>query len=99
LSVPIRRISAVLWIVLPRVALPGSPPIDCPVGVSVEVILVINVNVAAVPIAVAPVVGPCASQDKSGSKGKTHPGVVSRISIRIIRIGRRSVSIDHLRVV
>ena len=92
-----------LWIVLPRVALPSSPPIDCSVGVSVdvtvEIILVVNVNVAVVPIAIAPVVGPCASQDKSGSKGETHPGVVFRISIRIIRIGRRSGSIDHLRVV
>jgi hypothetical protein len=89
--------------VLPSVALPCSPTIDGSVGVSVdvtvEVILVVNIDIATIPIAVAPVVGPRASQDKPSSKCKTHPGVVSRITVRIIGIGRRSSSVDHLRVI
>ena len=90
-----------LRVVLPRVALAGnSPSIDVPINVSVKVIVVVNVDVAVVPIAVAPVVvGPYASQDKPGPKRETHPGVVSRISVRIIGIGGRRSSVNHLRVI
>jgi hypothetical protein len=86
--------------VLPRVALGStSPPVDVPVDVPVKVIVVVDVHVAVVPIAVAPVIGPCASQNKSGSESQSHTGVVSRIGIRIIGIGRRRSSVNHLRVV
>jgi hypothetical protein len=52
----------VLRVVLPTVALAStSPPVDGSVDVSVKVIVVIDVYVAVLPIAVAPVVGPYAS--------------------------------------
>jgi hypothetical protein len=87
--------------VLPRVALASnSPSIDVPVDVSVKVIVVVDVYVAMLPIAVAPVVvRPYASQNKSGSKSQSHAGVVSRVGVRIIGIGRRRRSVNHLRVV
>jgi hypothetical protein len=86
--------------VLPRVALASpSPPIDVPVDVSVKVIVVVDVYVSVVPIAIAPVVGPSASQNKSGSESQPHAGVVPWIGIRIIGIGRRRSSVNHLRVV
>jgi hypothetical protein len=88
-----------LRIVLPRVALASSSAVDGSVGVSVKIIVVVNVDVAVVPIAISPVVGPCASQNKSGSKSQPHAGVVARIGIRIIGIGRRRSSVNHLRVV
>jgi hypothetical protein len=87
--------------VLPRVALASnSPSIDVPVDVSVKVIVVVDVYVAVLPIAVAPVVvGPYASQDKSRSKSQPHAGVVPRIGVRIIGIGRRRSSVNHLGVI
>jgi hypothetical protein len=52
----------VLRIVLPGVALASRPAVYGSVGVSVEGIVVVNVDVAVVPIAISPVVvGPCAS--------------------------------------
>jgi hypothetical protein len=87
--------------VLPRVALASaSSPVDVPVGVSIKIIVVVDVYVAAVPIAIAPVVvGPCGSQNKSGSESQPHAGSVPRIGIRIIRISRRRSSVNHLRVI
>jgi hypothetical protein len=86
----------VLRIVLPCVALARtSPSIDVPV----KVIVVVDVYIAVVPIAVAPVVGPRSPQNKSGSEGHPHAGVVTRIGIRIIGIGRRRSSVNHLRVI
>jgi hypothetical protein len=59
----------VLRVVLPTVALAStSPPVYGSVDVFVKVIVIVDVYVAVVPIAVAPVVGPCASQNKSGSE-------------------------------
>jgi hypothetical protein len=86
--------------VLPRVALAtNSPPINVPVNVSVKVIVVVDVYIAVLPITIAPVVGPCGSQNDSGSEGQPRAGVVSRIGVRIIGIGRRRRSVNHLRVV
>jgi hypothetical protein len=86
--------------VLPSVALASSTAVDGSVGVSVKIIVVVDVDVAVVPIAISPVVvGPCASQNKAGSESQPHTGVVSRIRIRIIGISWRRRSINHLRVV
>jgi hypothetical protein len=86
--------------VLPGVPLASnSRPIDIPVNVSVKVIVIVDVYVAVLPIAVTPVVGPYASYDESSSKGQPHSGVVSRIGVRIIGIGGRSRSVNHLWVV
>jgi hypothetical protein len=85
--------------VLPRVALAASSPVDGSIGVSVKAIVVVDVHVAVFPIAIAPVVGPRASQNKSRSKSQPHAGVVSRIGVRIIGIDRRRSSVNHLRVI
>ena len=51
-----------LRIVLPGVALAGRAAVYGSVGVSVKVIVVVNVDVAVVPISIAPIiVGPRAS--------------------------------------
>lgn len=104
MSVPIRRVASVLWVVLPCVALasPSLPiyvSVNIPVNVFVKVIVVVDGHVAAVPVTIAPVVGPCRSQNNSGSEGQPRAGVVSRIGVRIIGIGRRRRPINHLRVV
>jgi hypothetical protein len=86
--------------VLPRVALASpSPPIDVPVHISVKAIVVVDVHIAVFPIAIAPVVDPCGSQNESGSEGQPRTGVVSRIGVRIIGIGRRRRPVNHLRVI
>jgi len=59
-------------------------PVDGSIGVSVKVIVVVDVYVAVVPIAIAPVVGPYGSQNESVPKASPVPGVVSRIGVRII---------------
>jgi hypothetical protein len=50
----------VLRIVLPIVSLASLTSIDGPVDVLVEIIVVVDVDVAAVPIAIAPVAAPSA---------------------------------------
>jgi hypothetical protein len=66
----------------------------------VKIILVVDVDVAVVPIAVAPGTAGPGTQRKSGrAPRQPHPGVVPRIGIRVIRIGRGRSSINHRRVV
>jgi hypothetical protein len=66
----------------------------------VKIILVVDVDVAVVPIAVAPGTAGPGTQRKSGrAPRQPHPGVVPRIGIRVIRIGRGRSSVNHRRVV
>ena len=68
--------------------------------VMVKVILVVNGDIAAAPVAVAPGAAGPGTQRKSGrAPRQPHPGVVPRIGIRVIRIGRGRRSINHRRVV
>jgi hypothetical protein len=60
LPVPIGGISPVLRVVLPLVALASLSPANVPVYVLVEIIVVVNVDVAVVPIAIAPGAAPSA---------------------------------------
>jgi hypothetical protein len=75
-----------------------APPIDL---VFVEVVLVIDVDIAAVvPIAIAPIAAGPSTQGKSGrAPRQPHAGVVPGISIRIIGVGRRRRSVNDRRVV
>jgi hypothetical protein len=93
-----------LRIVLPLTT-PGLPAtalaaIDVVNVILVKIILVVDVDVAVVPIAVAPGAAGPRTQRKSGrAPRQPHPGVVPRITIRIIRIRRGRRSINHRRVV
>jgi hypothetical protein len=95
----------VLGIMLPPVALASASStvhvsIGVSVDVSVKVILVVDVDVAVVPIAIAPGATGPGTQRKSGrAPRQPHPGVVPRISIGVIRIGRGRSSVNDRRVV
>ena len=71
------------------------------VVVLIEIIVVVNVDVAVVPIAIAPIASaPSCTQRKSrGAPCQPHPGVVPRIGIRVIGISRGRSSVDDLWVV
>lgn len=85
---------------MPFVALASLAAVDVSIRVSVEVISVVDVDVAVVPIAIPPVTSPCGSRSKSRrAPRQPHPGVVSGIGIRIVRIGRRRRSVNDLWVV
>ena len=89
-----------LWVVLKLVTsariLPVADIVSTVVDViPIKVVVVIDVDVAAtIPIAITPpIVGDtCPNQDTS-SEGETHSRIVTRIAIRIVRIGRRPI--DH----
>jgi len=58
----------VLRVVLPPVALASLTAIDVPIGVPVEIIVVVDVHVAVVPIAIAPgSAGPSAQRESRGA--------------------------------
>jgi hypothetical protein len=85
---------------LPPVALPGLTAVDVLVVVPIEIIVVVNVHVAVVPIAIAPVAAGPRTQRKSGcTPCQPHPGVIPGIGIRVIGICRRRCTINDLWVV
>jgi hypothetical protein len=69
----------------------------------IVIIIVIDLDVATVPIAVAPVAAPSApsgrTQGNSRAPRQSCSWHVSRIRIGVIRIGRRSRSVHHSRVI
>jgi hypothetical protein len=68
--------------------------------VPIEIVVVVDINVAVAPIAIAPVAACPSAQRKSGcAPRQSHSGVVSWIGIRIVWIGGRRRSINDLRVV
>jgi hypothetical protein len=90
----------VLRVVLPPVSLARLASVYVPVGVSVKIIVVINVDVAMAPIAIAPrAAGPSTQRKSRRAPRQSHPGIVPRISVRVIGIGGRRSSVNHLRVV
>jgi hypothetical protein len=91
----------VLPLTTPGLAAVDIATIDVANVVTVKIILVIDVDIAAViPVAIAPsTAGPSTQRKSRRAPRQPHPGVVPRIRIRIIRIGRRRSSVNHLRVV
>ena len=77
--------------------------VDVFIVVPVEIIVVVDVDVAAVPIAIAPVAAPSApsggTERNSRAPRQSCPWHVARIGIGIIRIFSRSRSVHHSRVV
>ena len=90
----------VLPVSTPGLAATGLAAIDVVNVILVKIILVVDVDVAVVPVAVAPGSAGPGTQRKSGrAPRQPHAGVVPRIGIRVIRIGRGRRSINHRRVV
>jgi hypothetical protein len=68
--------------------------------VAIEIIVVVDVDVAVIPIAITPgAAGPSTQRKSCRAPRKPHPGVVSRIRVRIVGIGRRRSSVNNFRVV
>jgi hypothetical protein len=68
--------------------------------VPIEIIVVVDVDVAVAPIAIAPVAtGPSAQRKSRCAPRQSHSRVVPRIGIRIIGIGRGRSSVNNLWVV
>ena len=94
-----------LGIVLPPLALASASStvhvsIGVSIGGSIKVIVVVDVDVAAAPIAIAPIAAGPSTQRKSGrAPRQPHAGVVPGIGIRIIGVGRRRRSVNDCRVV
>ena len=90
-----------LGIVLPltaaRLAAVNVATIDVVNVVPVKIIVVVNVDVAVAPIAIAPVVAPIRAPGQASAQGQTHPGVVTRVIVRIVRVRWRTV--DDRRIV
>jgi hypothetical protein len=90
----------VLPISTPGLAATGLAAIDVVNVILVKIILVVDVDVAVVPVAVAPGSAGPGTQRKSGrAPRQPHAGVVPRISIGVIRIGRGRSSVNDRRVV
>jgi hypothetical protein len=95
LPVPIGSIPAVLRVVLKLTSL-----LAVEIVVAIEIIVVVNVDVTVVPIAIAPVAtGPGTQRKSRRAPRQSHAGVVPRIGIRVIGIGRRSSSVNNFRIV
>src|SRR5437660_12729591 len=104
-SVSVRRTTAMLRIVLPFSALLTT--IDIVDVVSIEIVVVVNGDVAVAPIAIAPIVCPRCSQYESSAKCQPRSRHVAWIIIGRIRITPRWTvndrwiirrNIDELRV-
>jgi hypothetical protein len=67
--------------------------------VAIEIIVVVNVDIPAAPVAIAPIAPspahPCCAECESGPPSQSHSWVVSRVGIGIIRIGGRSFSVHY----
>lgn len=91
------------WIVLPLTAALAAVAALATVDVfiSVKIVVVVDIDVAAIiPVAIAPGAAGPSTQRKSGrAPCQPHPGIVPRIGIRVIGIGRGSSSVNHHRVV
>ena len=92
-----------LGVMLPVVALPSLPSVHVFVVVPVKIIVVVDVHVATVPIAIAPVAAPGApsggTQCDSRAPRQSRPWHVTRIRIRIVRIFGRGRTVNDCRVV
>lgn len=89
-----------LWIVLPVAVF---DVVTIKIVVLIEVVIVVDLDVATVPIAIAPVAAPGApsgaSHCNSGAPHQSRSWYVARICVRIIRISWRRGPVHHRRVV
>src|SRR5678809_187203 len=96
LFVSVRRVSPVLRVVLPAVGLASTSSfVDVLVVVLIEIVVVVDVHIAVIPIAIAPVVGPCATHGDGRSPSQCCPRLVFGIGVRIIRIFGRCSPINY----
>jgi len=93
-SVPIAigSISAVFRVVLPVVALAAIDVVGLIVVIYVLVVPV-NINVAVTPAAApTPTPAPCGAERETGAPRQTHPRVVARIFVGIVRISGLAIN-------
>jgi hypothetical protein len=91
-----------LGIVLP-ITLSVATDVAVEIIVAIEIVVVVDLDVATIPVAIAPAATPSTprggTQRNSRAPRQSRSGHIARISVRIIRIGRRSNSVHHSRVV
>src|SRR3954462_15752067 len=77
---------------LPLVAA-GRTIVDrVPVAVPVKVVVVIDVNVAAAPVAITPpVIRDTRPYKDTGAEGQAHSRIIAGIAVGIVGIGRRTI--------
>jgi hypothetical protein len=86
--------------VLPAVGLASTSSfLDVLVVVLIEIVVVVDGHIAVIPIAIAPVVGPCATHGDGRSPSQCCPRLVSGIRVRIVGIFGRCSPINYLGVV
>ena len=83
---------------LPAVAL-ASAFVDVLVVVLIEIVVVVDVHIAVIPIAIAPIIGPCATHRDSRSPSECCARLVSRIGVRIVGIFGRCSAVNYLGIV
>jgi hypothetical protein len=100
LFIGVRRVSPVLRVMLPAVALASTGFVDVLVVVLIEIVVVVDGHIAVIPISIAPfVVGPCATHGDGRSPSQRSPRLVSGIGVRIVGIFGGRSPVDYLRVV
>jgi hypothetical protein len=81
------------------IVVPFTSLLAVEIVVAIKIIVVVNVDVPAAPVAIAPIspspAHPCCAKCESGPPRQPHSGVVSRVGVGIIRIGRRSFSVHY----
>jgi hypothetical protein len=79
------------------IVLPVTSLLAVEIVVAIEIIVVVDVDVPAAPVAIAPMPPSpapcCCAECESRPPCQPHSGVVPRVGIRIIRVGRRSSSV------
>ena len=84
-----------------------APDVVLPVIVIYVIVVAVDVDVAIAPAATpTPTAAPCGAERETGAPRQTHPRVVARILIRIVRIRWLAINdhgvvrrnIDHLRI-
>jgi hypothetical protein len=81
------------------IVVPFTSLLAVEIVVAIKIIVVVNVDVPAAPVAIAPMspspARPCCAKCESGPPCQPHSGVVSRVGVGIIRIGRRRRSVYY----
>jgi hypothetical protein len=85
--------------VLPAVALASTGSVDVLVVVLIEIVVVVDVHITVIPIAISPVVGPCATHGDGRSPSEGCARLVSGIGVRIVRIFGGCSPVNYLGVV
>jgi hypothetical protein len=81
------------------IVVPFTSLLAVEIVVAIKIIVVVNVDVPAAPVAIAPIspspAHPCCTKCESGPPCQPHSGVVSRVGVRVIWIGRSSFSVHY----